>query len=798
MNSLRYRFACWVLDHRRAAYAVFFAITAVMALGLPHTELRTIYSDLLPADDPFVQVYKDHPNFGSPLSMIVMIKRKQGDIYNADTIDKIWRLTRDIDLAPSVDHAQILSISTEKARYSEATAMGVDMRPLMDDEPPATEAAITDFRRRVMQSPNVREFMISADHSATLIMATFIEHKVDWGESFEYVQALVEAARDDKHDVYLTGQPALIGWVYRYEWQMLGIFAITITALILALAFYMRSWVGILTPIITSATAAVWAFGIVGWMRISIEPLLMVVPLLLTARSFSHSVQFTERFYEIYRDTGDKIQAAKITMRVMMAPSVLSILTDVMGIVVVVAAPIPAMMKHAIFCGLWALWLIPTGVVLISLLLASLPAPRNVAHMVDTSKAGLHSGLLRLLNAIASLTSGRRAYATGGVVAVLSLAAILTAAQIRIGNPVEGTSLLWPESEFNTAVRAVNDDFPGTNTLEIVLEAKDPEGPNWAAQGPEAIRSMQALQLAMENSDSPPKASLSFADYLSEVHRLFNGGDTRWLPLDLRERSLNAATVAAMMGASATAFSNIISDDVQHATVSLWYDDNTQDTVDAVLAAARKAVATIGTDHENFRIRLGTGTIAIQEAVNRVIERYHHLIVGLLNLFILIIFSLAYRSIFAGIILLIPVNIAHQAMIACMHLLGIGLDVNSMIVAAIGLGVGIDYGIYLLSRICEEYQSSNGDWGDATRQALVTTGKAIGFTASIMAIGILPLYLLSGLKFVADMGLLIICIMAINMITALVVLPLLITLFKPGFVVRPQRLLGDTFEPASS
>jgi predicted RND superfamily exporter protein len=133
-----------------------------------------------------------------------------------------------------------------------------------------------------------------------------------------------------------------------------------------------------------------------------------------------------------------------------------------------------------------------------------------------------------------------------------------------------------------------------------------------------------------------------------------------------------------------------------------------------------------------------------------------------------------------------------------MHLLGVGLDVNSMIVAAIGLGVGIDYGIYLLSRICEEHQLQHGDWDRAVARALQTTGKAILFTASIMAIGILPLYLFSGLKFVADMGLLIMAIMGINMVTSLLVLPLLVSLIRPRFVARDQKLLGEAIDWAPS
>ncbi len=155
MYSLRYRLARWTLAHRGLAAAVFVLVTGFFAAGLPKVELQTIFSDLLPQDDPFVQVYKDHPGFGNPLTVAVMIKRKDGDIYNADTLRKVWQMTRDIDLAPSVDHDQIISIATEKARYAEATPYGVDVKAMMESvrDNPVTVAKSANARRTRAPSP---------------------------------------------------------------------------------------------------------------------------------------------------------------------------------------------------------------------------------------------------------------------------------------------------------------------------------------------------------------------------------------------------------------------------------------------------------------------------------------------------------------------------------------------------------------------------------------------------------------------------------------------------------------------
>jgi uncharacterized protein len=188
---------------------------------------------------------------------------------------------------------------------------------------------------------------------------------------------------------------------------------------------------------------------------------------------------------------------------------------------------------------------------------------------------------------------------------------------------------------------------------------------------------------------------------------------------------------------------------------------------------------------------LGTGFIALQQAMNNVVHRFHWFILGLVNIAIAIISAYAYRSFVAALLLLVPVNLSNFLQIAAMNQLGIGLDINATIVAVMGVGVGIDYGIYLLSRICEEFSAHEHDWAAAITAALTTTGKAIMFTATIMLVGILPWYFLSDLKFMADMGMLLVAIMLINMVLSLIVLPLLVWYVKPKFAAREDLIVGE-------
>ena len=774
----------------------FIAVTLGFLTGFPHVQIRTVFNDLLPKDDPYVQVYFDHRNFGNPLTMSIMVKRRNGDIYNPETLYKVWQLTRDIDLAPGVDHDQVISISTEKLRYAEATPDGIDTQPLMGNKAPATDEEMREFRRRVEISLNARTFFISHDESATLINAAF-QDSIKYGEAFAYAQSLVENARDDEHEIYLAGQPVLTGWVYKLQKQTYRIFAVTVGALIVALVFYMRNFGGVVTPVLCALVAGIWGFGFIGWLGRPIEPLLMIVPLLLVARSFSHCVQYTERFYEILMQLKDRRQAAEVTMGIMMAPSILGILTDVCGIVFIAVAPIQTMVNHALFCGFWALWIIPTGVFMVSIILSYLPVPENIAEIVggEEKESGIHLLQERVLHRLAGLTVGKPAKLTAIVTVFAGVFALYMNTQIKIGNPVEGSNLLWYESEFNTAVRAINAHFPGMNTLEIVLEAKEEDVEYRVGRTPEVVAVASELQRRMEaDAELPPRATLSFTDYMRETNRLFSGGNPKWSPLDRTVEAVNAAGFAAMFGSSPINFGHVIDFGLQNSTVTFWYKDNKQETIDAALASAKRAVAAVQEVHPEFRVRLGTGVIALQQAMNYVVERYHWFILGLLNFAVMLISAYAYRSLVAAFILLIPVNLSNLLLGATMHMLGIGMDINAVIVAVMGVGIGIDYGIYLLSRICEEYSALNHDLKKAINAALTTTGKAIMFTASVMLIGILPWYFLSDLKFMADMGLLLVSIMLINMVLSLVVLPMLVWFIKPAFLAREDLIVGESVD----
>jgi predicted RND superfamily exporter protein len=264
-------------------------LTIFFAFGCAQVEIKTIFSDLLPKNHPYVKTYKEHSNFGNPLTVTIMVKRIDGEtIFNQKTLEKIWNISRDIDLTPGVDHDQIVSIATEKARFTVVTADGIFTNPIMDDHPPKNINEINEIKRRINESPTVSSFLVSNDHNSAIINATFIESLVDYKVVYDAVQALKVKFSDDQHEIHASGWPVLTGWVYFFGKDTPMIFMITFSLMFIFLLLSMRNIAGVVTPLIVSIVSAIWGFGFVGWIHQPIEPLLMVVPMLLIARSFSH------------------------------------------------------------------------------------------------------------------------------------------------------------------------------------------------------------------------------------------------------------------------------------------------------------------------------------------------------------------------------------------------------------------------------------------------------------------------------------------------------------------------------
>ena len=773
----------WIVEHRYITLGIVLLITTFFGFQIRNMVIRSEISDLYPHNHPFIKTHEKYKDqLGSPFKVFMMLKVKEGDIYNRKTLAKVIRINDGLDAIPGVNHHNVYSLASHKLKKYKFTEKGLVMEPIMGEVPESTEK----FKQEVRTAPGVFGVWVSRDEKSVLFCAGFIEHLMDYDVIFKWTNRLIAEESDANHEIFVAGEPILMGWVNKNQDEIFLIFGVTFLAFIALLWLYFRNILGVIAQIPPIILGAVWFFGYAGLLGFNVEPLTLIIPVLIVARSLSHSVQYTERYFETYnaQEEKDVNKACIETLQYIFPPGLLGIVTDAIGIVLIAVAPVPMMQKLAYLCGFWAFSNIITGLLFTPIFISFSAKwhPKNIANIVDMERGVTQ----KILGGIARLGYGKAGIIT--FISTIAIAAITGwfASKVDIGDTHPGSSLLWEDSDFNKAVDQMNKNFPGTEELYILVEG---EGVR-PIENPGFLRVMSSFQNYMEKSPGVG-STLSVADFLPRIYRSIYDSNPKleMLPLSKREsyQLLHRMTATSAPGD----FDLYFARDGSYANVIIWYKDHMGYTLRNAIAMVKEFIEK-NKDllaREKCTIRLASGNIGVLAAINETVKNSQLLNYILVMSVVFLLCSFTYRSVVAAIILLIPLNLTNIITLSFMHWLGIGLNINTLPVVSVGVGVGIDYGIYLLSRICEEFQAKGEYSSIVAIRAVKTTGKAIFFTATTMIAGVIFWFFLSSMKFQAQMGLLLAIIMFLNIFSALVLIPTMVNFLRPKFLGRVKLLV---------
>ncbi len=336
-----------------------------------------------PGPDPYIQIYNDFREmFGSANMMSVILEVKDGDIYNPETLQKLDRITKHITNAKGVVPYQIASIAHPKVRSITTRAGALEIRELYYPGVPQTQADAERVRFGVHSTKGVRGLYTSMDDTAAVVHAGFWEEELDFNFLYNHMTQLKEAEQDDRHNIYITGFPWLYTSVLRYTTQVLLVFLATTLSLAFLLYVYFRTFTGVWVPIFSALLSCVWGLGIAVLLGFNLDPLVLVIPVFLTARALSHSVQSMDRYHEEYYRSGDKEKAIVDSYGHLFPPAIASIITDGIGLLVVAVAPIPLIQKVAIFASFWVVSIFISVVTLHPIILKWInPPPQEHAEI---------------------------------------------------------------------------------------------------------------------------------------------------------------------------------------------------------------------------------------------------------------------------------------------------------------------------------------------------------------------------------------------------------------------------------
>lgn len=279
------------------------------------------------------------------------------------------------------------------------TGLGISALPLVRDLP-GSETAAKAIRKKVYTAPGVRGVHVSLDDKAALITAGLWEEGTDFAYLWQRLDEIKARYQDANTRLYITGYPMLYTWVNHYSPDILRVIVLTGVVIAVLLWFYFRTLIGVLVPLFSGLLSSLWAIGFAGLCGFNVDPLVLVVFVLITARALSHPVQSMERYHEQYALLQDKNAAIVSSYLSLFDPATVSIASDSLAILTLAVARIPVIQNIAFVASFWVITIIVSVITLHPVLLTVIPPPRHDPRagqrVSDHFYAGMSQVLVRL------------------------------------------------------------------------------------------------------------------------------------------------------------------------------------------------------------------------------------------------------------------------------------------------------------------------------------------------------------------------------------------------------------------
>ncbi len=252
----------FLLRNRVAVLVLITLVTGVFAYGVSTLKIATDFFALYPPKHPYIQLYKEYRKmFGSANVLVCAVEVKDGDIYNLETMGKIDRITQGLLETEGCNATQVISLTHPKLKNVNVTSWGIQIRPVMWPQFPQDDADLERIRSAVYANEGIRGFFVSPDDKAAAVMAGFWEEGVNPIKLYARIQELKAAETDDNTNIYFTGYPALYAYIYDLRVQVYTVLAATMLLMVVLLAWYFRTWQGVVLPVLSAIISAIWGLG---------------------------------------------------------------------------------------------------------------------------------------------------------------------------------------------------------------------------------------------------------------------------------------------------------------------------------------------------------------------------------------------------------------------------------------------------------------------------------------------------------------------------------------------------------
>ena len=771
LEALIQRVSRVVFDHRKAWLVLFAILTVLFAASASRLAVDAGFNKMVPLRHEYMKVYREYEKvFGGANRVAIALVQKDGDIYNKEFMAKLKALSDEVFVLKGIDKPSVKSLFTPNTRFIEVIEEGFAGGNVIPATFQGTDADLAKVRENVNKSSEVGR-TVATDFSGALVSAGLLEVDPQTGQKLNYfevanqLEALRAKYQSDRHGVHIIGFAKAIGDIRDGARGVIVFFGVAFVITALLMLWFVKDLKLTLVALGVAMMPVLWLLGTLPVLGFGIDPLSILVPFLIFSIGVSHAVQMTKTWEREVTSGVDGLTAARRAFAKLFIPGTLALLTNVLGFAVIMLIPIDIVRELGITASLGVAWMIVTNKMLLPILLSHLKMSREAVQKEAFQEGRIH----RFWRTAAQGVERRRATTIVGVSAVILALGLYQAHHLKVGDYGIGVPELRPDSRYNLDNAKIVQKFAiGVNTLGVVAQTKGVQG---ACTNYEVMSTIERFDWYMQNVWGT-QSVISLPGLAKMVNAGFNEGNIRWrqLPRDPQVMAQSVTPIDTSTG--------LLNPDCSAMQVLINTTDQQGETIAYLVSQVKEFAKTGNSDKLEFK--LATGNVGVMAATNEAVDKarweMNFAIFGAL----LVMCMVTFRSLRATLCILIPLAIVSVLCEALMPTLGIGLKVSTLPVIALGVGVGVDYGIYLYDRI-EIHLEEGKDLAAAFYEALNERGTAMVFTAVTMTIGV-GTWAFSALKFQADMGILLAFMFFLNMLGALFLLPAL-----AAFLLKPHK-----------
>ncbi len=750
-------------------------------LGWQATQIRpsTSFEKMIPLSHPFIQNMMEHRNDLSNLGNTVRISVEavNGDIFTKEYMETLRQVNDEVFYIPGVDRAGLKSLWSPSVRWTEVTEEGFAGGEVIPQTYDGSAASLEELRNNVLKSGQIGRMVANNFKSSTVDIPLLESYpdpndqgkliKLDYRQFSHELEEKVRdkfQAQNPNVKIHIVGFAKKVGDLIDGLIMVVAFFGIALAITLVLL--YWFSWCirSTISVVSTTLIAVVWQLGLMHSVGFGLDPYSMLVPFLIFAIGISHGVQKINGIALQSSGADNALTAARRTFRQLFLPGMIAILVDAVGFITLLVIDIGVIRELAIGASIGVGVIVFTNLILLPVAISYIGISKKAVERSKADAVREHP-FWRLLSNFAH-----------PVVAPISVVIALSAgvagfwyqkAHLQIGDLDQGAPELRPDSRYNKDNDFIIKNYSTSSDVLVVMVKTGAEG----CSTYETLAPIDELMWTMQNT-AGVQSAISLVTVSKQVIKGMNEGNLKWETLSRNQDVLNNSISRA---------EGLYNTDCSLAPVLIFLEDHKAETLKRAVAVVEAFAAEH--ESEDRKFLLAAGNAGIEAATNVVIAKSELQILILVYICVAVMCLITFRSFGAMLCIILPLILTSVLGNALMAWLGIGVKVATLPVIALGVGIGVDYGIYIYSRM-ESFLRAGLPLQEAYYETLRSTGKAVLFTGLCLAIGVVT-WVFSAIKFQADMGLMLTFMLLWNMFGALWLLPAL-----ARFLIKPEKLAG--------